>query len=106
MVVCTPAALPGLAHAQQGAGPPRKVVRIGVLTLGVTRSTTIFEAFLQGLRELGYIEGQNMLIDFRNAEGQVDRLPDLAADVVRLGADIIVTATEPATRASPFSWWR
>ena len=93
---------PLAAHAQNSG----KIVRIGMLTTANPRSVSFIQAFEQRLRELGYIEGQNMLIDFRNAEGQVDRLPDLAADVVRLGADIIVTATEPATRASPFSWWR
>jgi putative ABC transport system substrate-binding protein len=96
MVVCTPAALPGLAHAQQGAGPPRKVVRIGVLTLGVTRSTTIFEAFLQGLRELGYIEGQNIAIEFRTAQGHIDKLRAIADELVSSNVDIIVTESTPA----------
>ena len=89
------AAWPLAARAQNSG----KIVRIGMLTTANPRSASFIQAFEQRLRELGYIEGQNMLIDFRNAEGQVDRLPDLAADVVRLGADIIVTATEPATRA-------
>jgi putative ABC transport system substrate-binding protein len=76
-----------------------KVSRIGILTTANPRSASFIQAFEQRLRDLGYIEGQNMVIDFRNAEGQVDRLPDLAADLVRLGVDVVVTATEPATRA-------
>jgi putative ABC transport system substrate-binding protein len=52
------------------------------------------------LRELGYIEGQNIVIEYRNAEGEVDRLPNLAADLVRLDVNVIVTATDPATRAA------
>jgi putative ABC transport system substrate-binding protein len=89
------AAWPVAARAQNSG----KIVRIGILTTANPRSTSFIQAFEQRLRELGYIEGQNMVIDFRNAEGQVDRLPDLAADLVRLGADVIVTATQPATRA-------
>jgi putative tryptophan/tyrosine transport system substrate-binding protein len=52
------------------------------------------------LRELGYIDGQNIVIEYRNAEGEVDKLPDLAADLVRLNVDVIITATDPATRAA------
>src|SRR6266481_1269692 len=88
------AAWPLAARAQNSG----KIVRIGLLTTANPRSTSFIQAFEQRLRDLGYIEGQNMVIDFRNAEGHVDRLPDLAADLVRLGADVIVTATEPATR--------
>jgi len=86
---------PLAAHAQNSG----KIVRIGMLTTANPRSTSFIQAFEQRLRDLGYIEGQNMVIEFRNAEGQVDRLPDLAADLVRLGADVIVTSTDPATRA-------
>jgi putative ABC transport system substrate-binding protein len=85
-----------LAVRAQNSG---KIFRIGMLTTANPRSASFNQAFEQRLRDLGYIEGQNLVIDFRNAEGQVDRLPDLAADLVRLGADVIVTATEPATRA-------
>src|SRR5260370_41644003 len=59
-----------------------------------------FQAFEQRLRELGYIEGQNIVIEYRNAEGEVDRLPDVPADLVRLDVNVIVTATDPATRAA------
>jgi putative ABC transport system substrate-binding protein len=57
------------------------------------------EAFRQGLRELGYAEGKNIIIEYRHAEGKLDRLPALAAELVRLKVDIIVTGGEPATRA-------
>ena len=58
------------------------------------------ETFRQGLRELGYVEGKNIVIEWRYAEGKLDRLPALAAELVRLKVDIIVTAGAPATRAA------
>ena len=76
------------------------VARIGYLSSANPRSMPAFQAFEQRLRELGYIEGQNIVIEYRNAEGEVDRLPDLAADLVRLDVNVIVTATDPATRAA------
>jgi putative ABC transport system substrate-binding protein len=84
------------AHAQKSS----KIVRVGMLTTANPRSTPFFQAFEQRLRDLGYIEGQNIIIEFRNAEGEVDRLPDLAADLVRRDVDVVVTATDPATRAA------
>ena len=58
------------------------------------------EAFRQGLRELGYVEGKNIAIEWRWAEGKFDRLPDLAAELLRLKVDIIVSAGPAATRAA------
>ena len=58
------------------------------------------EAFRQGLRELGYVEGKNIVIEYRYAEGKLDRLPALAAELVRLKVDVIVTAGPAATRAA------
>ena len=58
------------------------------------------EAFRQGLRELGYVEGKNIVIEWRYAEGKLDRLPALAAELVRLKVDIIVTGGPAATRAA------
>ena len=58
------------------------------------------EAFRQGLRELGYIEGKNIVVEWRFAEGKLDRLPALAAELVRLKVDIIITGGPPATRAA------
>jgi putative ABC transport system substrate-binding protein len=86
-----------LAARAQKSG---KIARVGMLTTANPRSTSFFQAFEQRLRGLGYTEGQNVTIEFRNAEGEVDRLPDLAADLVRRDVDVIVTATDPATRAA------
>ena len=85
------------AQAQQ----PAKIPRIGYLeavspSIGAVRS----EAFRQGLRELGYVEGKNIVTEYRYAEGKRDRLPALAAELVRLKVDVIVTAGASATRAA------
>ena len=58
------------------------------------------EAFRQGLRELGYVEGKNILIEWRSTEGKLDRLPALAAEFVRLKVDVIVTGGAVATRTA------
>jgi putative ABC transport system substrate-binding protein len=76
-----------------------KVSRIGVLRLG-SRPDPQIEAFLQSLRALGYIEGKNLAVTYRYAEGKLDRLPELAAELVNLKVDIIVTATVRPTRAA------
>jgi putative tryptophan/tyrosine transport system substrate-binding protein len=86
-----------LAARAQKSG---KTARIGYLSSANPRSMPAFQAFEQRLRELGYFEGQNIVIEYRNAEGEVDRLPDLAADLVRLDVNVIVTASDPATRAA------
>jgi putative ABC transport system substrate-binding protein len=57
-------------------------------------------AFRQGLRDLGWIEGRNIVIDYRFAEGRFDRLPDLAAELVRLNVEIIAATTTPAAVAA------
>jgi ABC-type uncharacterized transport system substrate-binding protein len=89
-------AWPLAARAQQSS----KIARIGYLSTANPRSAPNFAAFEQRLRELGYMDGQNILIEYRDAEGDVDRLPDLAADLVRLDVNVIVTTTDPATRAA------
>jgi putative ABC transport system substrate-binding protein len=76
-----------------------KVARVGILSTGNPHSAAIYQAFEQRLRELGYVEGQNLSIEFRNAEGKTDKLPGLAAELVRLKVDVVVVATDPATRA-------
>ena len=88
---------PSVADAQ----PAGKVQRIGYL-LGTssTVSPRPVEAFRQGLRGLGWVEGQNIVIEYRSAEGRYDRLPDLAADLVRLKVDIIAAAGTAATTAA------
>ncbi|OGQ18716.1 MAG: hypothetical protein A3C54_06500 [Deltaproteobacteria bacterium RIFCSPHIGHO2_02_FULL_60_17] len=73
--------------------------RIGYLT-GGSPSSGYYEAFRQGLRELGYAEGKNIIIEFYFAEGKLDRLPSLAAELVRLKVDVIVTAGPIGTRAA------
>jgi putative ABC transport system substrate-binding protein len=90
-------ALPFPARAQQ----PTKIPRIGWLTgSSLSANSARREAFRQGLRELGYIEGKNIVIEWRSAEGKLDRLPALAAELVRLKVDIIVTAGAIVTRAA------
>ena len=90
-----------LAEAQQ----PTKIPRIGFLAaVSLSANSARFEAFRQGLRELGYIEGKNIIIEWRSSEGKADRLPGLAAELVRLKVDMIVsggsTATRPAKEAT------
>jgi ABC-type uncharacterized transport system substrate-binding protein len=82
------------------AQPPAKVVRIGALTVGLPRATPAVEAFLQALRELGYVEGRNMVLEFRFAEGRIDGLPALASELVRLQVDVIVTEGNAAALAA------
>ena len=79
-----------VAQAQQ----PKKVPRIGYLSSGAIplRESTRSEAIRLALRELGYIEGQNIATEYRYAEGKLDRVPELAAELVRLKVDIIVVA--------------
>jgi putative tryptophan/tyrosine transport system substrate-binding protein len=84
-----------LAEAQQ----PTKVPRIGFLaTVSPSTISDRIEALRQGLRELGYVEGKNIVVEWRYAEGKLDRLPALAAELVRLKTDLIVTAGPQATR--------
>src|SRR5215475_9918712 len=88
-------ALCSSAEAQQA----KKVPRIGFLVPGSSPfATPLVDAFRQGLRELGWVEGQNITIDYRWAEARPDRLSELALELVRLKVDVIVTAGEPATR--------
>src|SRR5215475_12840410 len=90
-------ALGVIAEAQQ----PKKVPRIGYLSVSSPSAmSTRTEAFRHGLRELGYVEGKNIVIEWRSAEGKRDRLPSLVAELVRLKVDIIVTAGPPATRSA------
>ena len=92
-----------LAAPMAGEAQPReKVPRIGYLSPGSSSDSARlrrFEAFRQGLRERGYVEGQNVAIESRWAEGKYDRYPTLAADLVRLKVDVIVTVGGAATRA-------
>ena len=87
-------ALGGAVGAQ-----PTKVPRIGFLG-GTSAQSARIEPFRQGLRELGYVEGKNIVIEWRHHEGKQDRLPVLAAELVRLKVDIIITVGPPAARAA------
>jgi putative tryptophan/tyrosine transport system substrate-binding protein len=89
-----------LAPLAGDAQPPAKVPRIGILTPAAEASTPLFEAFRQGLRELGYVEGQNIVLEFRLAAGWMDRLQDLAAELARLKVDVILTDSPAATQAA------
>ena len=78
---------------------PNKIPRIGYLgAVSPSANAVRIEAFRQGLRELGYVEGKNIVIEWRFAEGKLDRLPALAAELVRLKVDIIITGGSGATR--------
>jgi putative ABC transport system substrate-binding protein len=81
------------------AQQPTKIPRIGCL-YATSLSSARIEAFRQGLRELGYVEGKNIAIEWRSSEGKYDRLPALAAELVRLKVDIIITGGAPAPRAA------
>ncbi len=75
------------------------VVRVGILASGSPRSVPLIGVFEQRLRELGFVEGQNLIVEFRTAEGRAERLPTLARDLVRLKADVILAPTAPAVHA-------
>src|SRR5438874_12360941 len=97
------------ALAAQAQQP--KMPTIGALVIGNINPEQFWREFRQGLRDLGYVEGQNIRFEFRSAEGHLERLPELAAELVRLKVDIIVTwftptalAAKQATDKSRSSW--
>ncbi len=80
---------------------PPKIPRIGVLhTVSAASAADRVEAFRQGLRELGYVEGNNILVEYRYADSKLDRLPGLAAELARLKVDVIVTTGQGPTSAA------
>jgi putative ABC transport system substrate-binding protein len=83
------------ANAQQAA----KVPRIGYLAANLAASPHLRAAFLQGLRDLGYVEGRNIVIEYRDAEGTYERFPALATELVALKVDVIVVTSTPAAVA-------
>jgi putative ABC transport system substrate-binding protein len=88
---------PRIARAQA----PARVRRIGLLTPFSSSETTLWhQAFRLGLRDLGWVDGKNISIEFRYAEGRSDRVPDLAADLVRLKVEVIVAAVAAAALAA------
>ena len=119
-------AAPLAAEAQQSG----KVWRIGFLLAGLSptgwtphgpgpTAPAVDRPFIQGMKDLGYVEGRDFVLEIRWAEGHPDRLPDRAADLVRAHVDVIVTEGTPATHAAmqatktipivlppPVRWWR
>jgi putative ABC transport system substrate-binding protein len=91
-------AVPLAANAQ----PAGKVYRLGYLSTGSPTATYVrpLEAFREGLRELGWVEGRNLVIEYRFAEGRTDRLPGLAEELVGLKVDVIAAGPTPATMAA------
>jgi len=97
-VVGGAATWPSAAGTQQ----PQKVARVGFLTTGslsATESLAVFEALRRGLRELGHVEGQNIIIDVRGANGKIEQFPALAKELVALKVDVIVASNTLAGRA-------
>jgi len=103
------AAWPLTAFAQQQNGPSNIVPRIGYLAPSLSpEASRLIDAFRQGLHDTGYVEGQNIVLELRSAEGRPDRFPALAAELVDLKVDVIVAGATPtvvvlkqATRTIP-----
>src|SRR5262245_16066774 len=94
-------AIPLLATPLAAEAQPPKVSRIGFLAVGSREGRAfMIEGFLRGLREHGYVEGQNILIEYRFSEGRNDRLPELAAELVAMKVDLIVASGSPASFAA------
>src|SRR5499426_2410786 len=97
LVAATLLSTVSIAQAQQ----PAKIPRIGYLQAPPASAVaTRTDAFRQGLRELGYVEGKTIVIESRFAEGKTDRVPDLVAELLRLKVDVIVTGGSFATGAA------
>ena len=90
--------LPAVSIA--AAQPPPKIPRLGYLMALSPDQSPDLQAFRQGLTALGYVEGKNIVIEYRHAAGNLDRLPDLAAELVALKVDIIVALNPPSARAA------
>ena len=90
-------AAPLAAPAQQVGN----VYRIGILeTIPASQNAAKLDALRKGLRDLGYVEGRNLIIEYRSADGRAERFPDLASELVRLKVDLIVTRGTPAAKAA------
>src|SRR5262245_27983685 len=88
-------AWPLAARAQQS-----KVARIGALYIGLADAESFKKELMEGLRQLGYVEGKDIAFEFRSADGRLDRLPELAAELVRLKVDVIVPLYVPSALAA------
>jgi len=88
---------PPIARSQQ----PEKVYRIGILeSIPASQNTANLNALRKGLEQLGYVEGKNLIIEYRSSDGRAERFPDLASGLVRLNVDLLVTRGTPATMAA------
>src|SRR5215218_5216238 len=93
---CVAAVWPLSTRAQQAG----KIYRIGILEwIPADKNAANLNGLRKGLRDLGYVEGQNLIIEYRSADGRAERFPDLAAELVRLKVDLFVTRGTPATKA-------
>ena len=87
--------------AARGQQPAAKIYRIGILeSVPAAQNAANLDALRKGLRELGYVEGRNLIVEYRSSDGRAERFVDLAAELVRLKVDLIVTRGTPATRAT------
>jgi putative ABC transport system substrate-binding protein len=99
--VATAPACPAAVRGGAAAAPSStKIYRIGVLAPGCHPPSPTVSILLQGLREFGYVEGQNVIFEWRHSEGKAERFPSLAAELVRLNVDLIVTISTPAALAA------
>jgi putative ABC transport system substrate-binding protein len=89
-----------VAPLAAAAQPSAKVARIGYLLATIQEQEPLLEAFLEAMRALGYVEGQHLVMEYRAAAGQYERLPDLAAELVRLKVDVLLVVTPPAALAA------
>jgi len=94
LAIAISAAAPSSATSQQ----PAKILRIGILSPAAAASTKAFDVFRDALRELGYVDGANIMIEYRLSAWDYGRLPAMAADLVRLPVDVIVTDTRRAAQ--------
>jgi len=109
VIALTPLAATASAQEYKAQQVAAKAPRIGFLALSPDANPHLRRAFLQGLHDLGYVEGRNVVIEYRSAEGKIERLPALAAELVALKVDVIVTgggtptalAAKEATRILP-----
>jgi putative ABC transport system substrate-binding protein len=90
----------GLVSVATCAEQPSRTALLGVLVPSIGASDALIDAMRDGLRQLGYVEGQSIRIEFRSAQGKLERLPGLAEELVRLKVDVIVAGADPAIRAA------
>jgi putative tryptophan/tyrosine transport system substrate-binding protein len=99
-VAMSPVRLTTIREIAATAQPATKVYRIGVLAPGCHPPSSTLDILLQGLRDLGYVEGQNLVIEWRYSEGKAERFADLTAELVRQNVDLIVAVSTPAALAA------